>query len=297
MPTWIEPELMALAMSCVALRPDEQNRFSEYAAAVLGKPAARAAARSLYAALPSETWRDYAKERRLVSLSRTGDWGRAARRRKERTHITHADIIHQGGIQLGLFPHLLQKRVDQVLERGVLEASLLGLGKRCPHGKGDDDIVIILGRAFGDNDVLAGRFGCAGCGQSSTHMAESALPGVRCLRMEPRRSAAILSVLGNGSCDVKDEEQLGRRCDRCLWNENSCSTLLETRLWYQICWAGGESAGIVVAKRAREPRPRAGPEVPPRPTKLWGLLYPRLMLPRHACWRRTTAIPLAAVLG
>lgn len=47
MPTSIEPVVMALAISAVAWRPEEQNRFMEEAPAVLGKPAARAAARSL----------------------------------------------------------------------------------------------------------------------------------------------------------------------------------------------------------------------------------------------------------
>jgi hypothetical protein len=42
-------------MSAVALRPEEQKRLTLDAPEVLGKPAARAAARSLYAALPSET--------------------------------------------------------------------------------------------------------------------------------------------------------------------------------------------------------------------------------------------------
>lgn len=65
MPTSMEPEEMAWAMSAVALRPEEQNRLTELAPAVLGKPAARAAARSLYAALASETC-----EAQMVSSSR-----------------------------------------------------------------------------------------------------------------------------------------------------------------------------------------------------------------------------------
>lgn len=39
----------------MAFSPDEQKRFTVLAAAVLGKPAASEAARSLYVALPSET--------------------------------------------------------------------------------------------------------------------------------------------------------------------------------------------------------------------------------------------------
>jgi hypothetical protein len=44
-----------LAMSCVALRPEEQNRFTEEAAVVFGNPAASEAARTMYAAFPSLT--------------------------------------------------------------------------------------------------------------------------------------------------------------------------------------------------------------------------------------------------
>ena len=44
-----------LAMSWVALRPEEQNRLTVEAAVVLGKPAASEAARTRYAALASLT--------------------------------------------------------------------------------------------------------------------------------------------------------------------------------------------------------------------------------------------------
>jgi hypothetical protein len=47
MPTAMEPVEMACAMSAVALRPEEQKRLTEEAPAVLGKPAAREAARAL----------------------------------------------------------------------------------------------------------------------------------------------------------------------------------------------------------------------------------------------------------
>ncbi len=57
MPTSILPLEIWFAMSAVAFRPDEQKRLTLEAPDVMGKPAARDAARSLYAALPSETWR------------------------------------------------------------------------------------------------------------------------------------------------------------------------------------------------------------------------------------------------
>jgi hypothetical protein len=51
------PKAIWFAISCVALRPEEQNRFTVEAAVVFGKPAARAAARSLYALLLSDTYK------------------------------------------------------------------------------------------------------------------------------------------------------------------------------------------------------------------------------------------------
>jgi hypothetical protein len=45
-PTSMLPVAIWLAMSCVALRPEEQKRLTEEAAVVLGKPAARRAART-----------------------------------------------------------------------------------------------------------------------------------------------------------------------------------------------------------------------------------------------------------
>lgn len=50
------PVLIWFAMSCTALRPDEQKRFTEEAPVVLGNPAARAAVRTVNAALPSLTY-------------------------------------------------------------------------------------------------------------------------------------------------------------------------------------------------------------------------------------------------
>jgi hypothetical protein len=50
------PAIIWLAMSWTALSPEEQKRLTEDAAVVLGKPAARAAARILYAAFESLTF-------------------------------------------------------------------------------------------------------------------------------------------------------------------------------------------------------------------------------------------------
>lgn len=51
----MEPSEIALEMSSIAFRPDEQKRFTDEAVVVFGKPAARAADRTLKAALLSET--------------------------------------------------------------------------------------------------------------------------------------------------------------------------------------------------------------------------------------------------
>jgi hypothetical protein len=57
-PISIEPLEIWFAISWVALRPEEQKRFTVEAAVVFGNPAARAAARRTYAAFPSETYVD-----------------------------------------------------------------------------------------------------------------------------------------------------------------------------------------------------------------------------------------------
>lgn len=50
------PLLIWFAISCSALRPDEQNRLTDEAPEVLGNPAAKAAARTMFAALPLLTY-------------------------------------------------------------------------------------------------------------------------------------------------------------------------------------------------------------------------------------------------
>lgn len=56
MPMSMLPVVIWLAMSCTALSPDEQNRFTALAPEVCGKPAASMAARTLYAAPMSPTF-------------------------------------------------------------------------------------------------------------------------------------------------------------------------------------------------------------------------------------------------
>lgn len=51
----MEPLEIWWAMSAVAFRPELQKRLTDDAPEVFGKPADRDAARTLYAALPSET--------------------------------------------------------------------------------------------------------------------------------------------------------------------------------------------------------------------------------------------------
>lgn len=61
------------------------------------------------------------------------------------SYIPKTDILHQRRIYVTPLLDLLQQCVDHVLEAGVLEATLLGLGQGRSDGQGDDDIVGILG--------------------------------------------------------------------------------------------------------------------------------------------------------
>jgi hypothetical protein len=93
------------AMSCVALRPEEQKRFTVEAAVVLGKPAASAAARTRYAAFPSLTWL-------VLENARSAGEGQA--------YIATADILDQPRIDFRLINDFLEQRIDEIIELCVL---------------------------------------------------------------------------------------------------------------------------------------------------------------------------------
>lgn len=65
-----------------------------------------------------------------------------------KTHVSEADILNQAGVDVAALLDLLEEGVDEVLEAGVLEAALLGLGEGRADGKSDDDVVSVLGLAI-----------------------------------------------------------------------------------------------------------------------------------------------------
>lgn len=73
-----------------------------------------------------------------------GGWT-GVRGRGRGTHVAHRNVLDQLGVDAGALAHLLQKRVDHVLERRVLEAALARLAQRGAGGEGDDDVVGVLG--------------------------------------------------------------------------------------------------------------------------------------------------------
>ena len=119
----------------------------------------------------------------------------------EGTHISKAEILDESRVEIAALPYLLEDGIDHVLEAGVLEAAFLRLGQRRADGEGDDDVVGILGGAVA-RDVSD----CHTCKQTcfsaetrararpGAYIWLSALPGDRCLRMEPMRSTAIVAV-------------------------------------------------------------------------------------------------------
>ena len=64
------------------------------------------------------------------------------------THIPEAEILHESRVKATALAHLLEQSVQHVLEAGVLEAALLGLGQRRPDGEGDDDVIGVFGLAM-----------------------------------------------------------------------------------------------------------------------------------------------------
>jgi hypothetical protein len=105
------------------------------------------------------------------------------------TYIAEADILNESRVQVAALANLLQKSVHHVLEAGVLETALAGLGERRSNGQGDDDVVGILGLTA--KTKLARVAGTLS--RNHTYIWLMADPGARCLMMEPMRSTAIVS--------------------------------------------------------------------------------------------------------
>lgn len=59
-------------------------------------------------------------------------------------YIAQANVLDHLRVEVALADYLLENLEDQAIERGVLEATLDGLGERCSGCKGDDNIVGVL---------------------------------------------------------------------------------------------------------------------------------------------------------
>jgi hypothetical protein len=65
-------------------------------------------------------------------------------------YVTKADILDHLRVQLALADNLLQDLEHQAIERGVLKATLAGLGQGCPDCESDNNIVGVLRGTVGD---------------------------------------------------------------------------------------------------------------------------------------------------
>lgn len=60
------------------------------------------------------------------------------------TDIAEANILNQGWVNLGLGQGFLQQSVHHVVQLGVLETALAGLGQGSAQGQGNDNIIRVL---------------------------------------------------------------------------------------------------------------------------------------------------------
>jgi hypothetical protein len=113
-------------------------------------------------------------------------------KQSRKTYIAQTDVLDERRVQLGLLHYLLQQSVDHVVQFGVLEAALGGLGKRRPQRKGDDNVIrVLLGAGVGQYVMIRSW------ARDGAYIAETPLPpeGRRWFRRELRRSAAIVTVI------------------------------------------------------------------------------------------------------
>lgn len=105
------------------------------------------------------------------------------------TNIAEADILNQRGVNLGLGQGLLEQSVHHVVQLGVLETALASLGQGSAQGQSDNDIIGVLLGAVIDGQPRVQRVA-----SRRSYMALSPLlePGLRWLKIELRRSAAIM---------------------------------------------------------------------------------------------------------
>ena len=109
--------------------------------------------------------------------------------RGDKTYVAQANILNEPRVNPTALLDLLQDGIDQVFQRSVFKATFPRLGQGCPDRQGDDDIVGIFGGSAGVQTVSF-FFLVGVCGKA--YIADKGLPGDRCLRMEPRRSTAIV---------------------------------------------------------------------------------------------------------
>jgi hypothetical protein len=115
------------------------------------------------------------------------------------THISKADILDEGRVDVAALADLLEQGVDHVLEAGVLEAALLGLGQGRADGEGDDNVVGVFGLAARGLSAAKIRMPAR-----RTYTALSDDPGARCRKSEPMRSAAM--IVGECWRDVRKKD-------------------------------------------------------------------------------------------
>lgn len=123
------------------------------------------------------------------------------------TYVAKRNVLDQLGVDAGPLAHLLEQGVDHVLERGVLEAALAGLAQRGAGGEGDDDVVGVLGEPARCQWLVPadgrGEQEPEAMGETGAYTSSSPELGLMCLRIDPTRSVAMVSVFRGGICFQK----------------------------------------------------------------------------------------------
>jgi hypothetical protein len=60
------------------------------------------------------------------------------------THVSYADVLDEGRVQVAALVDLLQELVEDAIELSVLEATLACLGQWSTDGEGDNDVIGVL---------------------------------------------------------------------------------------------------------------------------------------------------------
>lgn len=109
-------------------------------------------------------------------------------------YVAQANILNHVGVDLRFLEDFFQQSVDQVVQIRVLKAALLAFGQRRSDGKGDNNIVRVLGGSS-QRYFVSGEVQRMGVG-AGAHMADKpVLPPVNCETMEPSLWVAMVSWL------------------------------------------------------------------------------------------------------